>query len=62
MANLVREQKTHQIDSVIQTSADQGMVLFETYLQQLVQRGAISKEVALEHAFRSEDMRRLLGE
>jgi len=62
MANLVREQKTHQIDSVIQTSADQGMVLFETYLQQLVQRGAISKEVALEHAFRLEDMRRLLGE
>lgn len=62
MANLVREQKTHQIDSVIQTSADQGMILFETYLQQLVQRGAISKETAIQQAFRPEDMRRLLGE
>lgn len=62
MANLVREQKTHQIDSVIQTSADQGMILFETYLQQLVQRGAISKETAIQHAFRSDDIRRLLGE
>lgn len=62
VSNLVREQKTHQIDSVIQTSADQGMVLFETYLQQLVQRGAISKETAFEHAFRTEDIHRLLGE
>lgn len=62
MANLVREQKTHQIDSVIQTSADQGMILFETFLQQLVQRGAISKEVAIQHAFRPDDIRRLLGE
>lgn len=62
MANLVREQKTHQIDSVIQTSADQGMILFETYLQQLVQRGAISKETAIQHAFRPDDIHRLLGE
>lgn len=62
MANLVREQKTHQIDSVIQTSADQGMILFETYLQQLVQRGAITKETAIQHAFRTDDIHRLLGE
>lgn len=61
MSNLIREQKTHQINSVIQTSADQGMVLFETYLQQLVQRGAISKETAIQHAFRPDDMHRLLG-
>lgn len=61
MSNLIREQKTHQIDSVIQTSADKGMVLFETYLQQLVQRGAITKEVALNNAFRPDDMHRLLG-
>lgn len=61
MANLVREQKTHQIDSVIQTSADQGMILFETYLQQLVQRGAITKETAIAHAFRPDDIARLLG-
>jgi twitching motility protein PilT len=62
MSNLVREQKTHQIDSVIQTSADQGMVLFETYLQQLVQRGAITKETAFARAFRPDDIHRLLGE
>ncbi|MCB9813636.1 MAG: type IV pilus twitching motility protein PilT [Pseudomonadales bacterium] len=61
MSNLIREQKTHQIDSVIQTSADKGMVLFETFLLQLVQRGSITKEVAMSHAFRPEDMTRLLG-
>lgn len=60
MSNLIREQKTHQIDSVIQTSADKGMVLFETYLQQLVQRGAITKETAIAHAFRPDDLARLL--
>lgn len=62
MSNLIREQKTHQIDSVIQTSADQGMVLFETYLQQLVQRGAITKETAIQRAFRPDDIHRLLGD
>jgi twitching motility protein PilT len=62
ISNLIREEKTHQIDSVIQTSADKGMVLFETYLQQLVQRGAITKEIAMNRAFRPEDMSRLLGE
>lgn len=60
MSNLIREQKTHQIDSVIQTSADKGMVLFETYLQQLIQRGAITKEAAIAHAFRPDDLARLL--
>lgn len=61
ISNLIREEKTHQIDSVIQTSADKGMILFETYLQQLVLRGAITKEVAINNAFRPDDMVRLLG-
>lgn len=60
VSNLIREQKTHQIDSVLQTSAEQGMVLFESYLNQMVQKGQISKETALEYAFRNEDMQRLL--
>ncbi len=61
VSNLIREEKTHQIDSVIQTSSDKGMILFESYLQQLVQRGAITKEVAMNNAFRPDDMARLLG-
>lgn len=60
--NLIRESKTHQIDNVIQTSADTQMMLFETHLQTLVQRGVITKETALNHAFRRDEIARLLGD
>ncbi len=59
--NLIREAKTHQIDSVIQTTSDTGMMLMENHLQQLVQRGVISMEMARKHAFRREEMERLAG-
>jgi len=58
--NLIREEKAFQIDTVIQTSADSGMMLFETHLLQLIQQGIISQEIALERAFRPAEMARLL--
>lgn len=42
--NLVREEKTHQIPSSIQTGARYGMVTMEQYLRQLHQQGLISKQ------------------
>ncbi len=59
--NLIREAKTHQIDTVIQTSADIGMNLFENHLQTLVQQGIITPETAIEQAFRPAEIARLLG-
>ncbi len=59
--NLIREGKTHQIDSVIQTSAEQGMMMMESHLAQLVQRGAVAREQALSRSFRPDEMQRLLG-
>lgn len=59
--NLIREIKTHQIDSVVQTSSDEGMMLMEAHLQQLVQRGVISMETAQKAAFRHDEMERLFG-
>lgn len=59
--NLIREQKTHQIDNVIQTSGEMGMMLIETSLANLLQRGAISADAAREASFRPEEMARLLG-
>ncbi len=59
--NLVREAKSHQIDTVIQTSSESGMMMFETHLQTLVQRGVITSETAIEHSFRPQEMQRLLG-
>ncbi|MEX0896407.1 MAG: type IV pilus twitching motility protein PilT [Patescibacteria group bacterium] len=60
--NLIREGKTHQIDTVIQTQAESGMMLFESHLLQLIQRNEISQETAISHAFRPQEMRRLLGQ
>jgi twitching motility protein PilT len=48
--NLIRENKCHQLDSTIQTGARQGMVLLDTYLAALVQRGVVRREDALERA------------
>ncbi len=60
--NLIRETKTYQIDNVIQTASDQGMVLFESHLLKLVQQGVIDQETAVDHAFRRDEMSRLLGQ
>lgn len=48
--NLIRENKCHQLNSTIQTSARQGMVLLDAYLAELVRRGAITREAAMEKA------------
>lgn len=59
--NLIREGKTHQIDNVLQTTADLGNVLMETYLVDLVKRNLITVETAYEHCFRKEVLQRMLG-
>lgn len=59
--NLIREEKVFQIDNIIQTSSEQGMILMETNLFNLVQRGAITKETAIAYSFRPQEMKRLLG-
>ena len=44
VANLIREGKTHQIANVMQTGRAHGMVTFEGAVQDLIQRGVVSKE------------------
>lgn len=60
--SMIREGKTHQLDSVIQTSAAEGMMLFENHLAQLIQQGVVDRETALRKAFRPKELMRLLGE
>ncbi len=50
VGTLIRDNKTFQIYSVMQTGASKGMVLLDTSLQQLVQSGKISKQIAAENA------------
>jgi len=46
--NLIRENKCHQLNSTIQTGARQGMVLLDMYLADLVRKGVVTKEAAME--------------
>ncbi|MFA5994020.1 MAG: type IV pilus twitching motility protein PilT [Parcubacteria group bacterium] len=48
--NLIREDKSYQIDNVIETSSDQGMVTMDRSLSDLVRRGVISLDTALSYA------------
>jgi len=50
IANLIREKRTHEIDTVIETSSHEGMVDMNRCLIDLVQRGEISLESAYEYA------------
>lgn len=57
---IIRENKTHLIDNLIQTSAEFGMRLLETSLAEMVADGTITSEVALRHAIRPELLLKLL--
>jgi twitching motility protein PilT len=58
--NLIREAKTHQIDNVIRTSADIGMISLEHSLVKLVREGGINMEKAQEYAVHPEEVVRLM--
>lgn len=48
VSSLIRDQKTHQIKSMMQVGSKEGMFTMEKYLFQLVQEGFISMEAAME--------------
>jgi len=58
--NLIREGKTHQIDNVIRTSSDVGMVSLESSLVKLIREGVISIEKAQEYAVYPEEIVRFM--
>ncbi|MDX6632604.1 MAG: twitching motility protein PilT [Solirubrobacterales bacterium] len=59
--NLIREGKTHQIYSAIQTSGSIGMQTMDSHLAQLVRMGKITKSLAEQRAAVPEELKRLLG-
>jgi twitching motility protein PilT len=61
IANLMREGKTPQIYSSIQTGAEQGMTTMENSLYQLLSRGQIREEDAMMKTTRPEELKRLIG-
>jgi twitching motility protein PilT len=61
LRSIIRDDKTHLIDNLIQTSAEAGMVSLETALATLVREGKISIEVAQTYALRPGLVNKLLG-
>ncbi len=59
--NLIREAKTHQIYSVLQTGAQHGMQTMDSALATLVRNGKITRQMAESRAHSVEELRRLMG-
>jgi twitching motility protein PilT len=59
--NLIREGKTHQIYSAIQTSGSLGMQTMDAHLAQLVRMDRITRKLAEQRASVPEELKRLLG-
>ena len=58
--NIIREGKSHQLDAVIQTGADQGMQTMDRTLVNLVQSGVITYDNAREFAVDLTEFERLM--
>jgi twitching motility protein PilT len=56
----IREGKTHQIESILETSQEAGMSTIEKSLADLVKRGIITLEVAQSWSLRPEELARLV--
>jgi len=58
---LIRENKAHQLNSTIQTGGRQGMVLLDAYLAELVRKGTVRMEQALEKVNNKVEFMGLVG-
>ncbi|WP_416197886.1 MAG: Twitching motility protein PilT [Sporanaerobacter sp.] len=56
--NLIREEKSYQIDTAIQTGAKYGMETMDNSILEHYKKGIISRETALNQAFNTELMKR----
>lgn len=59
--NLIRERKTHEIDLVIETSADDGMISLNRSLAHLMKQREISHENAELYSLNPSELRMLIG-
>ncbi len=60
VANLIRERRSHEINTVIETGMDQGMIDLNRSLSDLVRRGEITAENAYMHSLNPRTLDKLL--
>ena len=61
IANLIREEKTHQIYSQIQTGTAMGMVTMDAFIAKHYKEGKISLEIAYQYAQNRDELKRIIG-
>lgn len=61
VSNLIRERRTHEINTVIETSAQQGMIDLNRSLVDLVRQGEISIESAYNHSLNPKILDKMLN-
>ncbi len=59
--NLIRENKTHQIQSIIQTSGNVGMVTMDQCLRELFLKGIVTLEEAMSRAVNVEELKKMIN-
>ena len=60
ISNLIRENKTHEIPSVLETSVKEGMMSFNRSLSELVKRKEVSPQDAATYSINPADLKNLL--
>jgi len=58
--NLIREAKSHQLTSIIQTSADVGMQTMDQHLRDLYQKGIITYDEAMARAMSQDELKNMI--
>ena len=59
-ANLIREKRTHEIPSVIETGSEEGMLDLNRSLAELVRKGDITVENAFQFSVNPKTLERML--
>jgi twitching motility protein PilT len=60
VANLIRENRIHEIDTVIETGSENGMIDLNRYLAELVKSGEITEENAFLHSHNPKSLERMM--
>lgn len=60
ISNLIREGRTHEMESVIETSRSEGMISMNQSLLNIIQQGHVSLEEAMRYSLDPEGLKRLI--
>lgn len=60
VSNIIRDGRTHELDTIIETNSAEGMISLNRSLLELVRNGSISQEDALDYSLRPEEFKKLM--